>query len=55
MNVVNELFQNIRFLKFYGWENQWAQSADRARETELGWRVKANVVDTFTSFLWYVA
>ena len=54
MSLVNELFQNVRFLKFYGWENGWASKARVAREDELRWRVKANVVDTLTSFLWFV-
>ncbi|KAG1845953.1 pleiotropic drug resistance ABC transporter [Suillus tomentosus] len=52
MNVVNELLQNIRFLKFYGWENQWSRTAHQAREEELDWRVKENVVDTIISFIW---
>ncbi|KIK07255.1 hypothetical protein K443DRAFT_129256 [Laccaria amethystina LaAM-08-1] len=52
MNLVNELLQNIRFLKFYGWEYQWARNAQDARETELRWRVKENVVDTLISFIW---
>ncbi|KAG1904761.1 ABC transporter type 1, transmembrane domain-containing protein [Suillus fuscotomentosus] len=42
MNVVNELLQNIRFLKFYGWGTR----------RELDWRVKENVVDTIISFIW---
>ncbi|TFK19978.1 pleiotropic drug resistance ABC transporter [Coprinopsis marcescibilis] len=52
MNVVNELLQNIRFLKFYGWEYEWSAKADTAREDELRWRVKGNVVDTIMSFIW---
>ncbi|OBZ72652.1 hypothetical protein A0H81_08065 [Grifola frondosa] len=26
MNLINELFQNIRFLKFYGWEMRWSNA-----------------------------
>ncbi|TBU62826.1 P-loop containing nucleoside triphosphate hydrolase protein [Dichomitus squalens] len=52
MNTVNELFQNIRFLKFYGWESRWSERVKEARESELKWRVKANIVDTFISFIW---
>ncbi|KIY50417.1 hypothetical protein FISHEDRAFT_64655 [Fistulina hepatica ATCC 64428] len=52
MSVVNELLQNIRFLKFYGWENVWARTAQKARDTELNWRIKENVVDTAISFIW---
>ncbi|KAF8167359.1 pleiotropic drug resistance ABC transporter [Crassisporium funariophilum] len=52
MNLVNELLQNIRFLKFYGWEYQWSRKAQNARETELKWRVKENIVETVISFIW---
>ncbi|KAI0749685.1 P-loop containing nucleoside triphosphate hydrolase protein [Daedaleopsis nitida] len=52
MNTVNELFQNIRFLKFYGWEFRWSERVREARETELKWRVKANVVDILITFIW---
>nr|VWP00151.1 Trehalase (EC (Alpha-trehalose glucohydrolase) [Ganoderma boninense] len=52
INTVNELFQNIRFLKFYGWEFRWSERVKKTRESELQWRVKANIVDTFISFMW---
>ncbi|KAJ7040325.1 pleiotropic drug resistance ABC transporter [Mycena alexandri] len=52
MEKVNELLQNIRFLKFFGWEYHWSSTASTARETELGWRVKENTVDTVISFIW---
>ncbi|KAI0775079.1 P-loop containing nucleoside triphosphate hydrolase protein [Trametes elegans] len=52
MNAVNELWQNIRFLKFYGWEYRWSERVRQARETELRWEVKENVVDVFIAFIW---
>ncbi|KAJ7597443.1 pleiotropic drug resistance ABC transporter [Mycena floridula] len=52
MDIVTELLQNIRFLKFYGWEYKWAQKSSEARETELKWRVKQNVVNALISFIW---
>ncbi|KAJ7109921.1 P-loop containing nucleoside triphosphate hydrolase protein [Mycena epipterygia] len=52
MEKVNELLQNIRFLKFFGWEYHWSDTASKARETELSWRVKENTVDTIISFIW---
>ncbi|KAK7682642.1 hypothetical protein QCA50_014442 [Cerrena zonata] len=52
MNLVNELFQNIRFLKFYGWENGWTSRVRESRENELRWRVKDNMVSTLISFIW---
>ncbi|KAJ3535367.1 hypothetical protein NMY22_g6525 [Coprinellus aureogranulatus] len=51
-SIVDELLQNIRFLKFYGWEYTWSRKAEDARETELRWRVKTNIVSTFMFFIW---
>ncbi|KAJ2921432.1 hypothetical protein H1R20_g15658, partial [Candolleomyces eurysporus] len=56
MKIVDEFLQNIRFLKFYGWEYDWSRKTEDARETELKWRVKSNIVDTAVSFIctpWY--
>ncbi|TFK77428.1 P-loop containing nucleoside triphosphate hydrolase protein [Pluteus cervinus] len=52
MGLVNELLQNIRFLKFYGWEYHWSRNALESREIELQWRVKQNIVNTLISFIW---
>ncbi|KAJ3895149.1 pleiotropic drug resistance ABC transporter [Lentinula edodes] len=52
MSIVNELLQNIRFLKFYGWEYHWGTKTADCRENELSWRVKENIVDTAISFIW---
>ncbi|KAI5836067.1 P-loop containing nucleoside triphosphate hydrolase protein [Schizophyllum commune Tattone D] len=52
MKTVNEMLQNIRFLKFYGWESFWAKLSLDAREQELSWRVKENTVDVLITFIW---
>ncbi|KAH9944830.1 P-loop containing nucleoside triphosphate hydrolase protein [Amylocystis lapponica] len=52
MSMVNELFQNVRFLKFYGWESRWAERVRESREQELKWRVKENVVSVMIAFIW---
>ncbi|KAF8522635.1 P-loop containing nucleoside triphosphate hydrolase protein, partial [Hysterangium stoloniferum] len=52
MSGVNELFQSIRFLKYYGWDGRWAKRVETLREVELGWRVKEGIVDTLISFIW---
>jgi ABC-type multidrug transport system fused ATPase/permease subunit len=51
-SAVTDLFSNIRFLKYFGWESRWSSKARHARETELKWRVRNNIVDTVTTFLW---
>lgn len=50
--IVNEMLQNIRFLKFFGWEYDWSRKAEAARENELSWRVKQNTVYTLVNFIW---
>jgi hypothetical protein len=50
LDLVNELFQSIRCLRFNGWELAWSKNARDAREAELKWRVKDNVVSTLISF-----
>ncbi|KAF8342804.1 uncharacterized protein EI90DRAFT_3030312 [Cantharellus anzutake] len=52
MSLVNELIQSIRFLKFTGWESHWTQKVKAAREIELSWRVKENIVSTILGFIW---
>ncbi|KAI5120846.1 hypothetical protein M0805_007033 [Coniferiporia weirii] len=52
MSSANELFQNIRFLKFYGWENHWAGKVLGHREVELNWRVKENICSILITFIW---
>lgn len=34
-------------------EYTWSRKAQGAREVELDWRVKENIVDTTISFIWY--
>ncbi|KAG2022883.1 ATP-binding cassette transporter [Coprinopsis cinerea AmutBmut pab1-1] len=52
MKLVNEFLQNIRFLKFYGWEYDWSDKTEKTREEELRWRVKTNLVSVVMSFIW---
>lgn len=35
-------------------ETRWTSRVRDAREKELGWRVKENIVNTVISFIWYV-
>ncbi|EJD03804.1 P-loop containing nucleoside triphosphate hydrolase protein [Fomitiporia mediterranea MF3/22] len=52
MSGVNELFQNVRFLKLYGWTGPWTDRVLGKRETELKWRVKENICAVLISFVW---
>ena len=40
------------FCLFYLLEFRWSERVRKTRESELKWRVKANIVDTFISFMW---
>ncbi|XP_006460356.1 hypothetical protein AGABI2DRAFT_203369 [Agaricus bisporus var. bisporus H97] len=52
LNTVDELLQNVRFLKFYGWENCWSSRAQAARDDELRWRVRSYILEAVMSFIW---
>ncbi|EJD03803.1 P-loop containing nucleoside triphosphate hydrolase protein [Fomitiporia mediterranea MF3/22] len=52
MSGVNELFQNVRFLKLYGWTGTWTDRVLDKRERELRWRVKENICAVLISFVW---
>ncbi|KAF8306061.1 hypothetical protein DL93DRAFT_2150580 [Clavulina sp. PMI_390] len=52
MALVNELLQSVRFLKYMGWESHWTNKVKEARNTELRWRVKENILASIIAFLW---
>ncbi|KAF8208888.1 hypothetical protein K438DRAFT_1813082 [Mycena galopus ATCC 62051] len=43
-NVVNELINSIKFIKFGGAEQQWLKKANDARDVELSWLLKSRIV-----------
>ncbi|KAI3621779.1 abc transporter [Moniliophthora roreri] len=52
MNIVNELLQNIRFLKFYGWEylGQKNERASRERAEVATWMPSATALASFICY-----
>ncbi|KAH8923770.1 P-loop containing nucleoside triphosphate hydrolase protein [Atractiella rhizophila] len=52
MTLVNELITSIRFLKYMGWSSHWKAKVQSARDDELNWRIKQNVLGSAISFIW---
>ncbi|KAF8502967.1 multidrug resistance-associated ABC transporter [Gautieria morchelliformis] len=55
MNIVNELLNSVKLVKFYGWENRWIDRVLDARKFELGWLVKGRINQIMFSALWTTA
>ncbi|KAF8502971.1 hypothetical protein JB92DRAFT_3123623 [Gautieria morchelliformis] len=55
MNIVNELLNSVKLVKFYGWENRWIDRVLDARKFELGWLVKGRINRIMFSALWTTA
>ncbi|KAF8529350.1 multidrug resistance-associated ABC transporter [Gautieria morchelliformis] len=55
MNVVNELLNSVKLVKFYGWENRWMDRVLDARKIELDWLVKGRINRIMFSALWTTA
>ncbi|KAG7858302.1 hypothetical protein KL919_003560 [Ogataea angusta] len=50
----NEAFQNIRIIKYFAWEDKFADTIMKIREEELGYLVGRCVVWALLIFLWLV-
>ncbi|KAG7878989.1 hypothetical protein KL937_003402 [Ogataea polymorpha] len=50
----NEAFQNIRIIKYFAWEDKFADAIMKIREEELGYLVCRCVVWALLIFLWLV-
>ncbi|KAF8502966.1 ABC transporter type 1, transmembrane domain-containing protein [Gautieria morchelliformis] len=55
MNVINELLNSVKLVKFYGWENRWMDRVLNARKIELDWLVKGRINRILFSALWTTA
>lgn len=66
-SLLNEMFQGIRMVKYFTWENQWKQKVKDARSNEISklfslvaFEISANIIYfsvpilvTVVSFVWY--
>jgi ABC-type multidrug transport system fused ATPase/permease subunit len=55
MGVLSELLGAVKFIKFFAWEDRWIARALGARETEMGWMVKARLNSVLFTLLWTLA
>ncbi|KAI8640714.1 hypothetical protein BD408DRAFT_444931 [Parasitella parasitica] len=66
-DLVNELLQGIRMIKYFAWEDNWREKVFKARRDEINKLIKTIIIDvlvnlifltvpvlvTVTSFIWY--
>jgi len=52
MEILNELFQAIRFIKYSGDEESWLGRVFAARKTELDWLLKTRMNNLAINALW---
>ncbi|CEQ40039.1 SPOSA6832_01630 [Sporobolomyces salmonicolor] len=52
MEVINELFNAIRFVKYSANEDMWLDKVNERRETELGWLLKTRLNNLNLNILW---
>jgi ABC-type multidrug transport system fused ATPase/permease subunit len=55
IKMMNEIFNGIRVIKFYGWEVSFQEMVKKIRGKELTNLVKAAFLSTGTSFTWAMA
>lgn len=53
MDLVSELVESIRLLKNFAWEWRWLQKTQAARQEELKFRLRSNLVDATTNLVMY--
>ncbi|ODV87244.1 hypothetical protein CANARDRAFT_194758 [[Candida] arabinofermentans NRRL YB-2248] len=51
---LNETFQNIRIIKFFAWEDKFAQSILDVREEELSYLKSRCIAWVIASFVWFI-
>jgi ABC-type multidrug transport system fused ATPase/permease subunit len=55
IKMMNEIFNGIRVLKFYGWEVSFQNIIIKIRDSELTNLIKSALLSTLTSFTWAMA
>lgn len=45
----------VKFIKFFAWEERWIQRAMDAREVEMRWMIKSRVNMVFFALIWIIA
>ncbi|KAI8065793.1 P-loop containing nucleoside triphosphate hydrolase protein [Gongronella butleri] len=52
VNLMNEILQGIRQIKFFAWESNWEARVQDARENDLKYLRESYVCDVIFNFLW---
>ena len=52
MAVLNELISEVKFIKFFAWEDRWIARALKARAKELDWLIRERLNSIVFYLLW---
>lgn len=55
MAVLNELISEVKFIKFFAWEDRWIARALKARAKELDWLIKERLNSIAFYLLWMLS
>ncbi|EJD46367.1 P-loop containing nucleoside triphosphate hydrolase protein [Auricularia subglabra TFB-10046 SS5] len=54
MSVLNELISEVKFIKFFAWEQKWIERALETRRVELSWIVQDRINSSLFGLLWFI-
>jgi hypothetical protein len=52
---LTDTYLQIKFIKFFAWENRWIDRATDARRVEIKWMIKARLNSVLFQLLWSCA
>lgn len=55
MAVLNELISEVKFIKFFAWEDRWIARALKARAKELDWLIRERLNSIVFYLLWMLS
>ena len=55
MAVLNELISEVKFIKFFAWEDRWITRALKARGKELNWLIRERLNSIVFYLLWMLS
>ncbi|CAO3612252.1 unnamed protein product [Mucor hiemalis] len=54
-DLINEMLQGIRMIKYFAWENNWKEKISEARRTEIKNLIKTIILDVMINIIFLVA
>lgn len=54
-DLINEMLQGIRMIKYFAWENKWREKVQEARKNEIKSIIKTIIIDVLVNIIFLVA